>query len=355
MKLERTAKPFRNSFMMFNLVLAMLLTAVSSLYTSVKAQENLLPNTTSAQADEEREATSYMIIEGDIQVPIISEAVSAAQLNTPASVYGTNFWPQGIVPYEFDANVTAANQTAMLAAMADWEATANVHFQARNGEAHYVHIQDASTNDSWVGKKGGQQIINITSWGSKYIIAHELGHCLGFWHEQSRRDRDSFIQINEGNIQTGMADQFEKRSTADQYGPYDFDSVMHYDQCSFSVDCPLGATCSCTRTTITVLSPYDKDWQSKIGQRTHLSTMDQMTMSFLYPQPDWRFLGGGCRTGLCLVSGSFLDQYNGFAEGVSNTPQSGTLWVQPGTYSAIGIYNKPLTLRAPLGGVVLSQ
>ena len=35
------------------------------------------------------------------------------------------------------------------------------------------------------------------------IIMHELLHTLGFFHEQSRSDRDSYIVVNTDNIQTG--------------------------------------------------------------------------------------------------------------------------------------------------------
>jgi hypothetical protein len=89
----------------------------------------------------------------------------------------------------------------MLNAMADWEAVVNVDFQTRNGQANYVRVRDWTGNNSAIGPQGGEQIINITSWTQEFRIAHELGHCLGYWHEQSRLDRGSYVVINYGNIQ----------------------------------------------------------------------------------------------------------------------------------------------------------
>jgi hypothetical protein len=311
----------------------------------------------------------YMIIEGDIVVP-----EDFFDQSDDRATYDPVLWPGGVVPYVFDANVNATNQARAITAMGDWEAVANVDFRPRNGESDYIHIQDATFNASeGIGMAGGRHDIWILSWTTRFTIAHEFAHALGFWHEQSRADRNTAcdggpcIQINLGNVcQTCCSgqscnSQFAIRASGGEYGPYDFDSVMHYSECAFSdcTNCPTDATCTEGGRTITVLPPNDTLWQGAIGQRNHLSDWDELVMSFLYPEADWRFLDRICQCWIgpvCLELGSFICPYETFADAEMGTPSGGTLWIlRPGDYSAVGTYSKAVTIDAPLGGVVLTN
>src|SRR5262249_35486200 len=143
------------------------------------------------------------------------------------------------------------------------------------------------------------------------------------------------------HIQPGEEHNFDRESGAGRYGPYDFDSVMHYGQFDLSRD---------GQPTITVLPP-NESWQSRIGQRDHLSRMDQLIMGFIYAFPNWRFVDGSYSG---FQVGTFLQPFRNFIPGVNATPTGGTLWVQPGVYTARATYSRPQTWQAPLGGVTLN-
>ncbi|MGH9846019.1 MAG: M12 family metallopeptidase, partial [Blastocatellia bacterium] len=285
--------------------------------------------------------TQGAVLMDDIQVP-------AGFAFSPQFTYTTNLWTDGEVPYVFDANVNEYGQNAMLAAMAEWEKVAGVDFRpAQDYDANYVHIQDSNANNSWVGMKGGMQIINIVSWDDKFIIVHELGHCLGLWHEQSRPDRDAYVEIIFSNIQAGKEGNFAIKNDAYSNGPYDFDSIMHYNKCTFSTGCSAGKTCKCAPGTETILvrEPYRAEWQNKIGQRSRLSSLDRNVMATLYPIPVYV---DGSYTG-SVEKGTATQPFKSFVAGANAVAPDGRVIVRPGSYAAAGSYNKPMTIKAPQG------
>ncbi len=293
--------------------------------------------------------SGYFVIEGDIQVREDHCLLEG--------VFETNLWPNGEVPFLFSGNTTASNQSQALIAMEYWEDVANVHFVPWSGEFNFVLIQDSTANNSALGMQGGIQVVNITSWSNTYIIAHEFGHLLGLHHEHKHPNQSAFVQVNLQNVcQNCCVDsqgnpascnsQFTIQPTASTYGPYDFDSVMHYGQFAFSTNPGVLQT-------ITVLPP-NTAWQNLIGQRTHLSEWDGRIMSFLYPFSNHKFVD---RTdGGTFNLGTFFEPFSTLALGIFSTPTGGTVWIlNPSDYSDTGVFDRAMTLRAPIGGVVIGS
>lgn len=305
----------------------------------------------------------YVLVEGDILLPAAA----------PRGTYNALMWPGGEVPYVFDTSgsdaVSASEQALVVEAMegsatfAGWERLANVNFRPwSGGDINFVVIRDSSndvdgsgapnpTNSSPIGMQGQAQVLNLSFDGNGStlgVIAHELGHALGFWHEQSRSDRDDFILINFPCIEAGVTSNFDVRTgTGGEYGPYDYASIMHYSSTAFSVAPPGCVTIIGTPPADASLYHGDPN---DMGQRNAISPWDERIMSFLYPEPDWVFADGHTSG-----SGTFLSPLPTFVLAYFIAPDNGTVWLlDPGEYATGGTLSKPVTIRAGYKPVVLT-
>ena len=64
------------------------------------------------------------------------------------------------------------------------------------------------------------------------VAVHEILHTLGLWHEHQRPDRDDYITIHKDNIKQWSSPNFDispDNTVHHTSFPYDYSSVMHYD------------------------------------------------------------------------------------------------------------------------------
>jgi len=147
-------------------------------------------------------------------------------------------WPNALMPYTIDSGLP--NQSRVTNAIAHWTQNTKMRFVRRTSSnasqyPNYVRFRSATGCWSSVGMQGGRQDIGLASGCGTGSTIHEIGHAWGLWHEQSREDRNSFVQINWQNIQSGREHNFNQHITdGDDLGTYDFGSIMHYGRFAFS-------------------------------------------------------------------------------------------------------------------------
>ncbi|MXY16325.1 MAG: hypothetical protein F4057_10615 [Acidobacteria bacterium] len=134
-------------------------------------------------------------------------------------------WPEGVVPYVLDEELTPAAAESVLAAIEEWNSKTAISLVPRSSEADYVRFIASKRCASYIGRKGGPQ--NVWSGCGPISMAHEIGHAVGLAHEHQRSDRDERLMVRDSETH-GPGARWTA-ATRSPSGPYDYRSVMHYD------------------------------------------------------------------------------------------------------------------------------
>ena len=199
-----------------------------------------------------------------------------------------DLWSNGIVRYRISSSISESAAELIRNAMDHWEDHTCLRFLSVTPGSDYVEFTNSNRGCySYVGVQGGRQVINLESPGCEHfgIIVHEIGHAVGFWHEQSRPDRDDYVTINFDNIVVNFIFNFLKMNDAainSLRSTYDYGSIMHYSRYAFRInDC----TGLCETITINNDAEYNRQGRPTLGQLTGLSTEDINQANILYVCP----------------------------------------------------------------------
>ncbi|XP_016106215.1 high choriolytic enzyme 1-like [Sinocyclocheilus grahami] len=218
---------------------------------------------------ESNNGSSEVLIERDLVFPKTRNALYCFNNN--------GFWKKDSnniveLPYMVSGEFSYYDRSVIEDAMSTFDSKTCIRFVARSTQSDYISIENKDGCYSSLGRTGGKQVVSLNRQGCVYhgIVQHELNHALGFYHEQTRSDRDEYVKINWENMSPDMAYNFEKQNTNNQKTPYDYGSIMHYGRTAFSIQPGLE--------TITPIP----DETVEIGQRQGMSNTDILRINKLY-------------------------------------------------------------------------
>jgi len=210
--------------------------------------EHELEPTDEGPFDEELEEDSYDegidttaalteagLFEGDIQ---LSEEERETIYNGSSSLHPSDernainsrnkLWRSGVIPYVLARGYTSKQRQNIRRWLADFGKTRCIRAVPRTNQRDYVYVHSGGGCSSSVGRrsKGGRQTLSLARRGCIYrsTVLHEFMHAAGFWHEQSRADRDRYITVVLRNVRPKMRFNFNKvkMPTAKLIGSYDY-------------------------------------------------------------------------------------------------------------------------------------
>nr|XP_014344695.1 PREDICTED: astacin-like metalloendopeptidase isoform X2 [Latimeria chalumnae] len=212
---------------------------------SQSMRTNDLPESEIEDEEEERTNSIFDKIltanKGNEKWLIFGDIIVNASRGAKICPFRTCYWPKGRdglvrVPYELSNKFNSKQKELIHRSLVELNTLTCVRFVTHTTERDYVKVLSYNGCAAGVGRFGGEQKVFLENKGCMWrgVIQHEFNHVMGFYHEQSRKDRDLYVQIIWDNISKGQEHNFVERNLETFGLPYDYHSVMHYGKYAFS-------------------------------------------------------------------------------------------------------------------------
>jgi hypothetical protein len=203
-------------------------------------------------------------------------------------------WSNGVIPYQIDPSMP--NKERISNAIKHWEENTPIRFTLLNDSnindhSNYVTFvynkNYPSSSDpicaSRIGMVGGEQLVYIPNWCREGSIIHEIGHVVGLWHEQTRCDRDEFLEMRLENVDPRSKHNWESKCLEDPAlesqnplapigpGEYDYCSIEHYGRYAGTIN-----------GNPVIIPKKEVIGCDDIGQRLGLSDKDKVAIAEMY-------------------------------------------------------------------------
>lgn len=180
----------------------------------------------------------YFVLNGDI---ILADDFPNARsyVRMDPRTFALNLWPQGYIAIAISPEVIKWDMyKTVLKALETMQQQTHLRFKPRTNETDYIklemYLDDPNIGGlSAVGRQGGEQLLFLNKNQTETVVIHEMLHALGFWHEQSRSDRNTYVQVNMDKVAKGYENNFQLEPGLAQ-GDYDYQSIMHYGADAFA-------------------------------------------------------------------------------------------------------------------------
>src|SRR5208283_3936997 len=184
------------------------------------------------------------VYQGDILLDHLEQSPNGPHPQSMGVAYSSYLWPavDGLVSIPYTIDPSSGDLTNLNNAIAQFNSTFTglIQLVPYTNQADYVNFYFDPNNGSgsceaYEGRVGGEQTVGGSGTCTVATILHEMGHTVGVWHEQTRPDRDTYVNVNYGAIIKASRSNFDQFLDNDQeLTPYDYASVMEYPAFSFS-------------------------------------------------------------------------------------------------------------------------